>query len=87
MRAILLILTFELKFLGWLYKEYIKIAKIVVCSTDFLWKHAFDGVLAIFHYYGYGATSSEAVEKIATDEIRVSQRLLLCFKLWIAAAY
>ena len=70
MRARLFILTFELKFLGWLYKEYIKIAKIVVCSKDFLWKYAFDAVLAIFHYYGYGATSSEAVEKIATDEIQ-----------------
>ena len=52
-----------------MYKEYIKIAKIVVCSKDFLCKHAFDAVLAIFHYYGYGATSSEAVKMIDTDEI------------------
>ena len=37
--------------------------------------------LAIFHFYRYGTNTSEKVEKIASDEKRLSQMLLVRYSL------
>lgn len=42
----------NLKFLWWLPKEYIKIAKTAACSEDFLCRDDFDRVLPVFRSYG-----------------------------------
>ena len=38
------------------------------CSEDFLSRDNFNDALAFFSSYDYSATTSEAVEKITTDE-------------------
>ena len=64
-----------------LYFCDIKVVKIAACSEDFLGEDDFDAVLAIFDCYGYGATASEAVKKIATDEIEYHKCFsFVCFK-------
>ena len=58
----------NLKYLGWLYREYIKTVKnegfVRNCSV----KMTFEAVLATFCCYDYGAYASEAVQKIAKDQ-------------------
>ena len=48
--------------------EYIRTAKMVDFSENFLSRNDFEDVLAIFFYYDHGSKASEAVEKIATGE-------------------
>ena len=50
-----------MKLLWWLYREYIKIAKMAACSKDFLCEDDFDAVLTIFRSYRYGANASGAI--------------------------
>ena len=57
-----------MKFLGCLYRKYIKTAKMAACSLDFPFGDEFDAVLAVFRSYLYDVKTSEAVEKIATDK-------------------
>ena len=68
-RTILLILfLILLHFLGWPYRENIKIAKMATCSEDILYGDDFDVFKAIFRSYGFGTNTSEAVEKTVTNK-------------------
>ena len=58
----------KLKFLGWPYRKYIKTAKMAAYNEDLLCRDDFDAALAFFLSYCYSVNTSEAVEKIATDE-------------------
>ena len=57
-----------MKFLGWLYRKYIKAAKIAASSEDSLCGDELDSVLAIFNSYRYRENALEVVEKITKDE-------------------
>ena len=41
----------------------------------------FEAVLAILYCYEYGANASEAVQKITTDQKKLSQMLFVCHSL------
>ena len=57
------------KFLEWPYRKYIKTAKMAAWSEDVLYGDDFNAVLAIFCFYHYDASASEAVVRIAIDKI------------------
>ena len=56
----------NLKYLGWPYREYIKIAKNGDFCEELLSENDFEAVSSTFCYSEYGANASEAVQKIAT---------------------
>ena len=58
----------NLKYMGWSYKEYNKTAKNNGFCEELLCENDFEAVLATFCCYDYGASASEAVPKIATDQ-------------------
>ena len=62
-----LIFWLELKYLEWLYREYIKTAKNGSFCEELLGEIDFKAILANFCCYGYGANASEAVQKIAQE--------------------
>ena len=72
---------FNLKYLGWPYRAYIKTAKNGDFCEELLNENDFEAVLATFCCYDHGAKASEAVQKITTDQKKVSQMLLLCYNL------
>ena len=77
----------KLKYLGWLYKAYIKTTKNGDFCEELLSKNDFKNILATFHCYGHGTKTSEAVQKIATDlkEYRkCSSCVITC---WIVKIY
>ena len=63
-----MIFSLKLDILVWLYREYIKAAKMAACGEGFLYGDDFAVTLAIFCSYGYGTNASESVQKITTDE-------------------
>ena len=65
-RSFLLIFWLDLKYLEWLYREYIKTAKNGNFCEELLGEIDFKAILANFCCYGYGANASEAVQKIST---------------------
>ena len=80
-RAVLLIFSLNLKFLGWPYREYIKTAKngcFHCFSEEFLSESA---VLPNFCCYNYGANASEAVGEDRYRSKRLSQMLLKSYSL------
>ena len=81
-----LIFLLQLKISGVAVEKYIKLAKMAAFSEDFHCGDNFDAVLAIFCYYGYGTSASEAVEKMATDE-KDYRKCSFCFIVCIAAPY
>ena len=64
-----------MKYLGWLYREYIKRAKNSGFSEEFLSENYFEVVLAAFCCYDYGANASEAIQKITTDKKIITNAL------------
>ena len=70
-RSLLLIFWLELKYLEWLYREYIKTAKNGSFCEDLLGEIDFKAILANFCCYGYGANASEAVQKISTRTLEL----------------
>ena len=74
----------NLKFLGWPYREYMKIAEMA--AKYFLCGDDLDPVLAIFLSDGYGANTPEGVEEIAADEKDCS-KCSLCVIVCIARVY
>ena len=88
--VVLLILSLDLKFLGWPYRKYIKTAKngcFHCFSEEFLSGNDFQAVLATFCCYDYGANASEAVEKIATDQKDCHKCSLYVIVCYITKAY
>ena len=67
-RAVLLIFTLNLKYLGWPYRTYIKTAKNGDFCEEYLGENDFETDLATFCCYRQGTKASEAVKKIATDQ-------------------
>ena len=67
----LLIFWLELKYLEWLYREYIKTAKNGSFCEELLGESDFKAFLANFCCYGYGANASEAVQKISTRTLEL----------------
>ena len=65
----------NLKYLGWLYKEYIKAAKNGSFCEELLSEKDFEPVLAYFCCYDYGANTSEPVQKISTKDTGVVYQL------------
>ena len=70
--------SFELEISGWPYREYLKTAKKngAFCE-ELLSENYFEAVLASFCCYDYSANTSEAVQKIATDQ-KVYHKCSLC---------
>ena len=56
----------NVKYLAWLYREYIKAAKNVSFCEEFHSENGFEAILTNFCCYDYGANASEAVQKIST---------------------
>ena len=54
---------FNLKYLGWLYTNYIKRAKTGSFCEKLLSENNFEAVLANFCCYEYGVSASKAVQK------------------------
>ena len=57
----------NLKYLGWSYRAYMKIAKNGDICEEFFNENDFEAALATFCYH-YGAKASGVVQKIATDQ-------------------
>ena len=74
----------NLKYLGWLYRAYIKTAKNGDFSEELLSENDFETVLATFCCYDHGAKASEAVQKIATDQKEYRKCSLCVIICWIA---
>ena len=70
-QVFLLIFWLELKYLEWLYREYIKTAKNGSFCEELLGEIDFKAILANFCCYGYGANASEAVQKISTRTLEL----------------
>ena len=58
----------NLKYLGWLYRAYIKTAKNDDFCEELLSENDFEAILTTFCYYDHGTKASEAVQKIATNQ-------------------
>ena len=58
----------NLKYLGWLYRAYIKTAKNGGFCEELLSGNGFEVVLATFCCYDHGVNASKAVQKIAADQ-------------------
>ena len=72
------------KYLGWLYREYIRTPKNNGFCEELPSENDFWPVLAIFCCYGYSAKACEAVQKVAANQKKISQMLLVCYICWIA---
>ena len=72
---------FNLKYLRWPYRAYIKPAKNGDFCEELLSENDFGVVLATFCCYDHGAKASKAVQKIATDQKKYrkcSSCVLIC---------
>ena len=65
-RLYLLIFLLHLKYLGLLYREYIKTVKNGNFCEELLIENDFEAILVNFCCYDYGVNASEAVQKIST---------------------
>ena len=71
----------NLKCLGCPYREYIKTAKNGGFCEELLSENDFEAILVTFCCFDYGANTSEAVQKIATDQKeyhKCSSRVINC---------
>ena len=76
-----------MKFLGWLYRAYIKTMENGAFFEELLNENDFEAVLATFCCYDDGTNPSEAVRKIAWDQRgyhKCSSCVIIC---WIAKIY
>ena len=71
----------NLKYLGWPYRAYIKTLQNGDFWDELLSEIDFEAVLVTFCCYDHGAKASEAVQKIATDQIEYRKCLLMCYNL------
>ena len=86
-QAVLSILCLNWKFLGWLYREYIKIAKNDDFWEDLLSENDFEAVLTTFCCYDNSPSAFEEVQKITADQKdcrKCSSCVIVC---WIAKIY
>ena len=77
----------NLKYLGWLYRAYIKIAKYGDFWEELVIENDFEAILATFCCYDHGVKVSEAIQKITTDQKeyrKSSSCVIIC---WIAKIY
>ena len=61
----------NLKYLGWLYRAYIKTAKNGDFCEELLSENDFEAVLVTFCCYDHGVKASEAVQKSIANAPRV----------------
>ena len=76
-----------MEYLGWPYREYIKVAKNDGFCEELISENDVEAVSAIFSCYDYDANASEAAQKIATDQKdyhKCSSYIIAC---WIAKIY
>ena len=66
--AALLMFSFELETAGLALQRYIKIAKNGGFYVELVSENDFEAVLTTFCCYDHGTTTSEAVQKIVTDQ-------------------
>ena len=76
----------NVKYLGWPYRLYIKIAKNGNFGEELHSENDFKAVLGTFCSYDHGVRTSEAVQKIASDQIEY-WKCYLCNICWIAKIY
>ena len=77
----------NLKYPGWPYRAYIKIAKNGNFCKEWLSENDIEAVLATFCCYDHGAKAFEAVQKIATDQEEYRKRSSCVIIWWIAKLY
>ena len=73
---------FNLKYLGWPYRAYIKTAKNGDFCEELLNENDFEAVWATFCCYDHGAKAFEAVQKITTDQKKYrkcSSCVIICY--------
>ena len=75
------IFCLNLKYIGWLYRAYIKTVKSGDFCEELLSEMDFEAVLADFCCYDHGAKVSEAVQKIAADK-KEYRKCSLCVIIW-----
>ena len=68
---------FNLKYLGWQYRAYIKTAKNADFCQELLSKNDFEAVLVTFCCYDHVTKASEEVQRIATDQ-KENRKCSLC---------
>ena len=76
-----------MKYLWWPHRVYIKTPKNGDSCEELLRENDFDAVLATFCCYDHGANSSEAVQKITTDQKEYRKCSLSVIICWIAKIY
>ena len=77
----------NLKYLGWPYRVYIRTAKNCGFCEELLNANDFEAILTTLCCHDYGAKTSEAVQKITTDQKdyhKCSSCVIIC---WIAKIY
>ena len=77
----------NLKYLKWPYRSYIKTVKNGDFWEELLSENDFEAVLANFCCYDHGAETSEAVQKIATDQKKYCKCFSSVIICWIAKIY
>ena len=77
----------NLKYLGWLYRAYIKTGENGNICEKLLSENDFEAVLATSCCYDHGFKASEAVQKIATDRKEYRKCSLWFLIFWIAKIY
>ena len=71
----------NLKYLAWPYREYIKAARNCGFWEELLTENDFEAVLVTFCCRDHGGNASEAVQKIATDQVyhKCSACVIVCW--------
>ena len=77
----------NLKYLGWLYRAYIKTGKNGNFCLEMLSKNDFEVVLATFSSYDHGAKVSEEVQKIGLNQKEYHKCSFCVIMCWIAKIY
>ena len=78
-RGVLLIFLFELEISGVAVQRIHQKSKECSFCEDLLSENDFEAVLATFCCYDYGVNAFEVVQKIATDQKRLTQKLIVCY--------
>ena len=86
-RAVLLIFSFELLYLLWSYREYIKVVRNDDFWEELLSEKDFEAVLATSCCHDHDSNASEAVQKITTDQKDYHKHSLCVIVCWVATIY
>ena len=78
---------FNLKYLGWSYRGYIKTAKNGNFCEELLLENGFEAALATFCCYDLSAKASEAVQKIATKQKEYRKCCSCVIICWLSNIY